>query len=184
MNQVIWAINSERDTVRDFASYVCKYAETFLRPTAIRCRFDLEEEMPDFPCDLEVRRNVFLAVKEALHNAVRHSGAGELVLRIHSRKGGIVVMIEDNGKGFDPAREEQVGNGLSNMRKRAREAGAICQITSRPGAGCCVVLTVPMVRLTKSLAYWLERLWRGARSSESKPVADSAVGAGVSKTAV
>jgi signal transduction histidine kinase len=155
MDEVIWAINPERDTMRDFVAYICKFAETFLKSTPIRCRFDLEEEMPDFPCDLEMRRNVFFAVKEAIHNVVRHSGAKELALRIHRQKDGIVVTIEDNGKGFDPARPEQGRNGLANMRKRASEAGAVCSIISSPGAGCRVVLTVPLVRPAKGPAHWL-----------------------------
>jgi signal transduction histidine kinase len=180
MDEVVWAINPQRDTMRDFVSYVCKYAETFLRSTPMRCRFDLEEQMPDFPCDLEMRRNVFFAVKEAIHNAVRHSGASELMLRIHRQKDGFVVTIEDNGKGFQPTLTDQGRNGLSNMRKRAREAGAVCDIVSEPGAGCRVVLTVPLVRPAEGPAHWLERLWDRARPTQSKPVASSSA-ASISK---
>jgi signal transduction histidine kinase len=158
MNEVIWMVNSQRDTFRDFTSYLCKYAETFLEATPIRCRFDVEEDLPDFPCDLGARRNLFLGVKEALNNAARHSGANELVLRIHWREQQMVVAVEDNGKGFDPILAGQQGNGLSNMILRGAEAGGICRIVSRSGAGCRVEFIAPSTRTAKHhLEFWKRR---------------------------
>jgi lysophospholipase L1-like esterase len=66
LDEVVWAVNSHRDTLRDFTSYVCKYAQAFFDASTIRCRLDMEPEMPALGLDLAVRRNVFLAVKEAL----------------------------------------------------------------------------------------------------------------------
>ena len=61
MDEVVWAVNSRRDTLRDFVSYVCKYAQIFLNPTPIRCRLDVEPEIPAAAFDLPVRRNLSLA---------------------------------------------------------------------------------------------------------------------------
>lgn len=155
MNEIIWMVNSQRDTFRDFTSYLNKYAETFLEATSIRCRFDVEEEMPDLPCDLGVRRNLFLGVKEALNNAVRHSGASKVLLQIRWREQQMLVAVEDNGHGFDPALAGQHGNGLSNMMARAAEAGGVCRIVSQPGAGCRVEFAVPRARATgHHLRFW------------------------------
>jgi two-component sensor histidine kinase len=161
MDEIIWLVNSQRDTFRDFRSYVCNYAETFLDGTPIRCRFDVEEEIFDFPCDLGVRRSFFLAVKEALNNVVRHSGASEVVFRIHRWEQQMIVVIEDNGNGFDPALPPRPGNGLSNMMTRAAEAGGVCRIISRPGAGCRVEFTVPRTATGPRLKFW--RRWPFAR---------------------
>src|ERR1019366_8730924 len=103
MDEVVWAINSRRDTLRDFATYVCKYAQAFLSSTTIRCRLDVEPELPEMVFDLPIRRNLFLAVKEALNNAAKHSRANELYLRIHRQGEGLQVIVEDNGKGIDLA---------------------------------------------------------------------------------
>jgi signal transduction histidine kinase len=154
MNEVIWMVNSQHDGFRDFTSYLCKYAETFLQGTPIRGRFDIEDETPDLPCDLGVRRNLFLGVKEALNNAVRHSGASELLLRIHWQEHQMLVAIEDNGHGFDPGSARQ-GNGLANMLTRAAEAGGVCRIVSQPGGGCRVEFCVPGPRAHRpGLRFW------------------------------
>jgi signal transduction histidine kinase len=169
MNEIIWAVNSQRDTSRDFVSYVCKYTETFLQPTAIRCRFDLEEDMPDTPCDLGVRRNLFLAVKEALHNAVRHSNATELVMRVRRQGAEVLVVVEDNGKGFDPVLADCAGNGLSNMMKRAAEAGGSFAIISQLGGGCRVEFIAPLAGRAPRPYNWLGQLRKRPASPVAKP---------------
>lgn len=157
LNETIWVVNSQRDTLRDFASYVCKYAETFLQPTPIRCRFEVEPDLPPLPCHVGIRRNLFLAVKEALSNALKHSQATELFVRIHRQGRQVVVCVEDNGRGFDPAAADRERNGLSNMSQRAAEAGGECSVSSTPGAGCRVQFKVPLTRPHGHAPKWLAR---------------------------
>ena len=142
MNETVWLINSRRDTIRDFASYVAKYAESFFQNSPVRCRFDLEDDLPPLPCDIGIRRNLFLAVKEALNNVLRHSQATAVELEIHRQRNELVVTIRDNGRGFDIARERD-GNGLRNMTMRAREAGGRFKAVSRPGEGTAIEFRVP-----------------------------------------
>jgi signal transduction histidine kinase len=149
MDEVVWAVNARRDTLRDFASYVCKYAQVFLNPTAIRCRLDVEPDLPATMFDLPVRRNLFLAVKEALNNAAKHSGAAELFLRIYRVGDHLAVTVEDNGRGFDPAQSGGGRNGLANMTQRMREIAGVCELSSAPGGGCRVVFTVPLKHLPR-----------------------------------
>lgn len=144
MDEVVWAVNARRDTLRDFVNYVCKYAQIFLNPTSIRCRLDVQSELPMTVFDLPIRRNLFLAVKEALNNAVKHSGATELFLRIYHAGDKLLVTVEDNGRGFDPAQLGGERNGLANMTQRMAEIGGVCELSSEPGAGCCVVFTVTL----------------------------------------
>jgi signal transduction histidine kinase len=157
MDEVVWAVNSRRDTVRDFTSYVCKYAQNFLGPTNIRCRLDVEPEMPATAFDLPVRRSLFLAVKEALNNAAKHSQADELFLRIYRREQKLSVAVEDNGRGFDPDLPGGERNGMTNMAQRMVEIGGTCGIVSQPGGGCLVVFTVP---LPARRAGWFRRAAR------------------------
>jgi two-component sensor histidine kinase len=142
MNETVWLINSQRDTIRDFASYVAKYAESFFLNSPVRCLFEIEDDLPPLPCDLGIRRNLFLAVKEALNNVLRHSQASSAELAIGRQRNELVVTVRDNGRGFDPAQGDE-GNGLRNMRMRAIEAGGRFKVESRPGEGTKVEFRVP-----------------------------------------
>ena len=146
LDEVVWAVNAKRDTVRDFTSYVCKHAQTFLQTTSIRCRLDVEANIPASALTLHVRRNLFLAVKEALNNAARHSQADELFLRIYRRDHKLFVEVADNGRGFDAVHASGEGNGLANMWQRLGGINGTCEVISEPGAGCQVVFSVPLPR--------------------------------------
>jgi signal transduction histidine kinase len=80
-------------------------------------------------------------VHEALHNAVRHSGASRIVVRLQDDG----LEVTDDGVGFEPARAELRSRhlGLTSMEERARELGGRLEIRSAPGAGTTVRLTVP-----------------------------------------
>jgi len=142
MNETVWLINSRRDTIRDFASYVAKYAESFFKGSPVRCRFEIEEDLPPLPCDLGIRRNLYLAVKEALNNTLRHAQATSVELEIHRQRNELVVTIRDNGRGFDVASGSE-GNGLRNMAMRAAEAGGNFKVESRVGEGSTIEFRVP-----------------------------------------
>jgi hypothetical protein len=157
LNETIWVVNSRRDTLPDLASYVCKYAETFLQSTQVRCRFDVEQDLPPAPCALGMRRNLLLGVKEALNNVAKHSGATEVCLRVHRAGPRVIVSVEDNGRGFDPASADRERNGLLNLAKRAADAGGECRILSAPGGGCCVQFNVPLAGPRRYRPQWFGR---------------------------
>jgi signal transduction histidine kinase len=155
IDEVVWCVNSRRDTVRDFETYVCNYAEAFLQSTSIRCRSEVEADIPEVPCDLAIRRNLFLAIKEALNNAAKYSEATDLFLRIHLDGKELVVVVEDNGKGFEPARVNSQRNGLTNMSQRIVELGGRCVIVSRPGEGCRIEFRTPLVHSSDTSGWWI-----------------------------
>lgn len=142
MKETVWLINSQRDTVSELASYLARYAETFFRETPVRCRFAIDEDLPDAPCDLGVRRNLLLGVKEAFNNVLRHSGASEVELTVERRRGQLRIVVQDNGCGFD-AGTILPGEGLRNLELRAREAGGHLSMRSSPGEGTAIEFLIP-----------------------------------------
>jgi two-component sensor histidine kinase len=146
MDEVVWMVNSRRDTLRDFANFACRHAQRFLSQSPIRCRLDVGE-LPEASFDLPVRRSLLLGVKEALNNAVKYSQAAEVSLRIHRRGQSLLVIIEDNGVGFDLESVDSSRNGLTNMRERMKDVGGECRIFSEPGGGCRVEFQVPLPKL-------------------------------------
>ena len=166
LEEVLWVVNSKRDTVRDFCTYVCKHAQNFLSPTAIRCRLDVQPDMPASEFDLPVRRGLFLAVKEALNNAAKHSGATEVFLRIHCQGEQLVVVVEDNGHGFDASLLGGEGNGLANMQQRLQEMGGACSVVSEPGTGCRVQFTMSLASAAARNAPWWRQIFRRRPSAQ------------------
>ncbi|MGL4398743.1 MAG: ATP-binding protein [Luteolibacter sp.] len=144
MDEVVWMVNSRRDTLRDFANFACRHAQRFLASSPIRCRLDVDGDLPELVFELPMRRNLLLGVKEALNNAVKYSKAEELFLRIHCQGQTLLVVVEDNGAGFDLELADSVRNGLTSMTERMKELGGRCQIETQPGAGCRVEFQVPL----------------------------------------
>jgi signal transduction histidine kinase len=144
MDEILWAVNPQRDTLRDFTAHVCKYAQEFLKPTPIQCRFEVDPEMSTVDFDLPLRRGLLMAIKETLNNAVKHSEASELRLQIRWEGRRLLVVVQDNGKGFDPAVVKTERNGLTNMSRRLSEVGGSCLVTSQPGKGCRVEFSIPL----------------------------------------
>jgi signal transduction histidine kinase len=167
MDEVLWAVNPQRDTVSDFVTYVCEYAQTFLQPTTIQCRLEVEPDMPSLEFDLPLRRSLLLAVKEAIANAAKHSGAAKLLLKIRRQDAGLNVIVEDDGRGFDPAKSSGKRNGIGNMIQRMDEVGGRCAVVSEPGKGCRVEFSIPLTRQHSRLG-WLMRRWRLRLESENK----------------
>jgi signal transduction histidine kinase len=144
MDEILWGLNPKRDTFDDFASYVCGYAQGFLKSTQMQCLFDVAPEMMAVPVELPFRRALLMAVKETLNNAVKYSEATEVILHISCRAQKLVVVVLDNGKGFDPNKPKPGRNGLTYMAQRMEEVGGHCLVASRPAQGCRVELSVPL----------------------------------------
>ena len=166
IDEVVWIVNSQHDNLEDFAIYVCKYAQHFLEPTAIRCRFDVAAELPSKTLSQLIRRNLFLAIKEALNNAAKHSQATQLTLRIELIGSGLNVIVADNGHGFDAAQTRQERNGLMNMKLRLAEIGGVCEVASRPGEGCQVSFHVPL-KPPSLFKPWFQRIMPGEVTEKS-----------------
>jgi signal transduction histidine kinase len=84
-----------------------------------------------------------MAVKEAIHNVIKHGHASEIQIRMQATNGVLNIQVSDNGCGFDPATTAH-GNGFDNMERRSRSLQGKCSIESRPGAGTTVTLEFPL----------------------------------------
>ncbi len=85
---------------------------------------------------------VYRIAQEAITNALRHSGAGQILVSLTARKRSVSLQVSDSGAGFDTG-APRAGLGLASMRERAASAGGRLTITAAPGKGTTVRLTVP-----------------------------------------
>ena len=160
MDEILWAVNPKRDTFKDFASYVCGYAQEFLKSTPIQCLFDADPAVSDAVLNLPIKRALLMVIKEALNNAVKYSDATELVLQIKWQSQNLLVAVSDNGKGFDRTTVKPGRNGLANMVQRVSELGGTCLITSELGKGCRIEFSIPLKQTRWPAWTWPGRVKR------------------------
>ncbi|HEV2437742.1 MAG TPA: two-component regulator propeller domain-containing protein [Verrucomicrobiae bacterium] len=154
MDEIVWAVNPRHDTLEGLASYLEKFAQDLLAAADIRCRLDMPMELPPWRLTADVRHNLFLAFKEALHNVVKHSAASETYIRLAVGTASFELIVEDNGRGFVSGMQKacptegsarlSTGNGLENMQRRLLEISGHCHIESTPAHGTKVTFTVPL----------------------------------------
>ncbi len=100
---------------------------------------------------MHARKNIFLILKEALHNAFKHSACKSLLVCIKLTEAGLSLQVQDDGNGFETSIlkniENSAGNGLSNIHFRAKQLKAELSISSTLGAGTQIRLLCPWTAL-------------------------------------
>ncbi len=131
MGEIIWAMNEKNNTLEDLLFHLRSYSINYCEENKLGCEFFLPDPITYLVINGHTRRNIFLVVKECLHNIVKHANATNVFLEITIRNG-LLINIRDNGKGFDQA-FIKTGNGLINMQKRAAEMKGSLGITIENG---------------------------------------------------
>lgn len=143
MGEIIWSLNRESSSLQELFAYMREHLTDFLDQQPIEFVIDFQKTAANPLLDFKQKRNILLLVKEAVHNAVKHSGATQLHLFAAAEKDWLNCMIRDNGKGFDTTTQSG-GNGLKNMQTRAAALDAVLQIDSKPTKGTSVYLSIPL----------------------------------------
>jgi signal transduction histidine kinase len=146
LEEIVWALRPGSDTLQSLVEYIAHFAQELFESSTARCRLDLPDNLPDHPLPPNMRHNIFLIVKEALTNALKHSGATEI--QVHAKADGqtLELVVSDNGRGFDEpaATAAQTRNGLGNMRRRAEQMNGQLSFTSNNRSGTQVSLVVQL----------------------------------------
>ena len=139
LDEIVWAVNPRHDTLNSLVNYLTNYVEEFLEPAGVRLRLEVPLSLPAWPLPADVRHNLFLAAKEALHNVMKHARATEVVLSLELAAAGFTLGLADNGCGFEPT---SGGTGLWSMAKRLQDIGGVCQVHSVPGQGTRITFSL------------------------------------------
>jgi signal transduction histidine kinase len=141
LRDIVWFIDPTHEHLGDL---VARMEETSRRIAGhLRFSFQARGDFHSANLSLEFRRNAVPILKEALHNALKHSGGTAIEVRVSRSGNRFRLEIEDNGAGFDPAAHFG-GNGLKNMRKRGLEMHGQVEFRSSPGKGTIVALEAPI----------------------------------------
>lgn len=143
LDEIVWAVNPRNDTLSHLLDYAGQFAVDYLRLIGIRCRLDFPESVPARELSTDLRHNLFLVVKESLHNIFKHANATEVNLRAMVDETALVMYIEDNGCGFTNAPTDALSDGLRNMKQRMTDIGGSLDIESQSGRGTRITLCLP-----------------------------------------
>jgi signal transduction histidine kinase len=137
--QTVWAVNPENDNLEALGNYLCQMVKQLCEPALLRCRFHVVDLPQSVQVSSQTRHNISMAVKEAVHNTIKHASASEVTLRMAFAKDVLEVSVHDDGSGFAPSGTSS-GHGLSNMKQRLQNIGGDCIVDSKPGEGTTVHL--------------------------------------------
>ena len=150
LDEVVWTVSPENDSLPSLAAFLSDYTERFVAPSGIRHRLELDPDYPPLLVSAEARHNLLLATKEALNNAVRHAAPKMICLELHVQNGCLDVVISDDGHGFEVgqtragwpwpgqsghADETDPGPGRSSERARPGNGGDAFDAADRQRRG-------------------------------------------------
>lgn len=143
LDEIVWAVNPAHDTLEGLGNYISQYVTEITAETGLRCRLEIPALLPPRFISSGVRHHLLMALKEALNNALKHSGASEVRVQLAFVDPTLTLTIADNGTGFEPS-GVPLGNGIANMRRRLAGTGGACELRSTPGQGTTVTFTLKL----------------------------------------
>lgn len=132
MSELIWAMKVENDSLLDLLSYLRHYTMEYFETNHIAIQMEMDELVEDEQISGEIRRQIFLVFKEALHNIVKHAQTKKVWIQIHLNEGQMRISVRDFGQGFqkDELGKSKSGNGMKTMQDRIRKLNGTMQINN------------------------------------------------------
>lgn len=140
MTDIVWMINSSNDGFENIINRMREFAFELIEAKRISLQFDIDDRLNNFKLNMEERKNFWLIYKEAVNNAVKYSDATILSISMQLVNGYVILVVKDNGHGFDEKRIT-LGNGLKNMQQRAAFLKGELKIVTGYDKGTTVQLT-------------------------------------------
>ncbi len=137
--ETVWAVNPENDNLDALGTYLCQMVTQLCERTQLSCRYYVSDLPRDVQISSQARHNISMAVKEAVHNVIKHAGASEVVIKIEFKDGLLRISIKDDGRGFQLG-DQVAGHGLANMKRRLADIGGECSIERASQKGTVVHL--------------------------------------------
>jgi len=125
------------------ADTISDYVTKFQHHTKINCllRFSVQ----DIALNEDQSNTIFRILQEALNNVVKHAQAGKVDIMLVKRAESLMMVVKDNGIGFDPSKRKREAYGLLGIKERALMVGGKARINSRAGKGTRVSISIPLI---------------------------------------
>jgi signal transduction histidine kinase len=144
MSDIVWAIDPEKDAASNLIQRMRTFGEEMLGSRELQFRFS-DRGASDLVLDPQVRHEMFLVFKEAIHNVVRHSGANLVEVELSATLHRLTLRIADDGRGLSSDLNLN-GHGFRSMRQRVLACGGSMQVQTPAKGGTCLEFTIPLTR--------------------------------------
>lgn len=150
IGSIVWELDSDHDTIAGTLGYIHDKTTELLEETSIAFNFRLEGQQNDISVPSLVRRNLYLIVREAVHNVIKHSRATHVEIEARIIDDVLIITINDNGTGIAEDRINSYGNGLKNMNDRTAVIGGEFRISSNSDStggrktGTTISISIPL----------------------------------------
>jgi signal transduction histidine kinase/ligand-binding sensor domain-containing protein len=141
-NEIIWAMNEKNNSLEDLLYYIRSYTAKYAEENGLQYRIHIPDIVPLISISGEMRRHIFLTVKESLHNIIKHAAAKNILLDVRLDDA-ITITIQDDGKGFDWVKMRNSGNGLRSMEQRIKNVNGTILIENKNGTTLKITIPFP-----------------------------------------
>jgi ligand-binding sensor domain-containing protein/signal transduction histidine kinase len=143
IDDIVWVVNPTNDKFQNLGLRIREFAIPLFESKNIQSEILFDKQMNNLQLPMELRRNIYLIAKEAINNAIKYSDCKSVKILFRQYQPGLIMEIRDDGKGFNPETLTS-RNGMKNMKLRAGQINSAIEITSAPGKGTQITLTVKL----------------------------------------
>ncbi|UPT71534.1 MAG: sensor histidine kinase [Flavobacterium sp. JAD_PAG50586_2] len=143
LRDTIWAMNNSEITFEDLQSRIHNFVEKAKEAKQdIEFDFTIENSLKQSKFTSVEGMNIYRTIQEALNNSIKYADAKNITIDIKHQKNDIVMVIKDDGKGFDST-EVELGNGINNMKKRIADCNGTLALKTQPNEGTTITIRFP-----------------------------------------
>ena len=148
MSDIVWVVNPQRDSLHDLIVKLKDSYNEFFGSVGISFQVKNVEKSDDIKLPMEYKQNLLLMFREAINNAIKYSACNKIILEAFFKNDLIEIVLKDDGVGFD---SEQInyGNGIKNMKDRAKKLNGKLKIESGIGNGTTIIFSGKIGRLNR-----------------------------------
>jgi len=139
IKDMIWVLDDTTSNIDHLLQRVERFGIPLYEANNIQYAKQVSYEAKEYKLGHEEKRSLYMILKEAANNTVKYSGADIFEINVGLKKAKLFIEIKDNGKGFDKEIKSE-GNGLRNMRHRAKEINYTIDIKTEKGNGVAISL--------------------------------------------
>jgi len=148
MSDIVWVVNPQRDSLHDLIVRLKDSYNEFFSAIEISFQVNNIEKSDDIKLPMEYKQNLLLMFKEAINNAIKHSGCNKIALDAYYKNDLIEIKLKDDGNGFN-LNEVKFGEGIKNMENRANKLKGNLKLSSESKKGTTVIFSGKLSRINK-----------------------------------